>query len=210
MIETGAAMKAMGAVLAILIATTAFAAEGQEETVNGLNRTHLSDAALCLGQATYSLGNALLVVGKDRPDLATVLSKAEAINARLPERLRDPPDVVKAEVEALYANPPKSPSGYGAQRMQQCVQAHAIPLNPPMVGRCYEVVSFLNAMRASFGKHQTPEAFADTWAPQIARSPEDLAQLRPAVIEQFGDGSMPAREEFILYLRCAMPKKAAQ
>lgn len=200
-------MKAMGAVLAILIATTAFAAEGeQEETVNGLNRTHLSDTAICLGRATSSLSNTLLLIGKDRPDLATALSKAEATNARFPERFRDPPDVVKAEVEALYANPPKSPSGYGAQRMQQCVQAHAIPLNPPMVGRCYEVVSFLNAMRASFGKHQTPEAFADTWAPQIARSPEDLAQLRPAVIEQFGSGPMPAREEFILYLRCAMPK----
>ncbi|SFL15057.1 hypothetical protein [Lysobacter sp. cf310] len=200
-------MKAMAALLGILVATSAWAAEGdKEETVNGLGRTHLADTAICLGQATSALSNALLVIGKDRPDLATVLSKAEATNARFPERFRDTPEALKAEVEALYANPPKSLARHGAQRMQQCVQAHAIPLNPPMVGRCYEVVSFLNAMRASLGKTQTPEAFADLWAPQIARSPEDLAQLHPAVIEQFGGGPMPAREEFILYLRCAMPK----
>lgn len=200
-------MKAMTAMLAALIATTAWAAEGgKEESINGLSRTHLADTAICLGRATSSLGNVLLVIGSRKPELGVVLSKAEAANARLPEKFRDTPEQVKADVEAFYANPPKSLAAYGGQRMQQCVQRRAIPLNPPMVGRCYEVVSFLNAMRATLGKTQTPEAFAELWAPQVARSPEDLAQLRPAVIEQFGAGAVPAREEFILYLRCAMPK----
>ena len=205
-------MKATWVVLAACMAATAFAAEGgKEESINGLSRTHLADTAVCLGQSTGSVGNAMLVIGNEKTDLGTLLSKAEATNARLPERFRDTPEAVKADIEDLYAHPPKSLAAYGGRRMEQCVQRHAIPLNPPMVGRCYEVVSFLNAMRLTLGKAQSPEAFADRWAPHVARSQKDLEQLRPAVIEQFGAGAIPAREEFILYLRCAMPKsKSAQ
>ncbi|RDZ26792.1 hypothetical protein [Lysobacter silvisoli] len=202
-------MKAIVVWAAGLVAATAFAAEGdQERTVNGLNRTHLADTAVCLGRSTMFVGYSILAGGDKDGDRAGLKEKALAANAALPERLRDPPETVRADVEALYANPPTSLPGLGARRMEQCVQRQAIPLEPSRVGRCYELVGFLNAMRATMGKNQTAESFAELWGKQIARSPQELEKLRPLLIEQYGKGAMAPREELIAYLGCAMKRPA--
>lgn len=203
-------MKAVASVVLGVLALAVFSAHSaQEQTINGLNRHHLADAVVCLGRTTSFIGHALLAIGEEKPEPGGLLKRALEANARLPEQFRETPEAVEANLKELLDTQSTSLASYGGQHMRQCVLRQGIPLNPTMSARCYEVISFLNAMRATLGKQQTPEAFADTWVPQIARSPEDAKQLRPAVIEQFGTGALPPREELILYLRCAMPKSDA-
>lgn len=202
-------MKTMAWWLACLAAGSALATEGEgQRTVAGLNRMQLADTAGCLGRSTMFVGHALLAGSDQDSDRSSLTERALSANEALPERLRDTPATVKADIEALYADPPQSLPGLGAKRMEQCVQRHAIPLDPNRVGRCYELVGFLNAMRATVGKQQTPDAFADLWGKQVARSPREMEQLRPLVLDQYGKGALSPREELIAYLGCAKKQDA--
>lgn len=203
-------MKWLVLLLAFVVSSAVSAAEKErEDTVYGLGREQLANTVGCLARNTAWLVEVPQVLAAEG-DRAAVQSALERVNARLPDSLRDAPDAIKTEAEALSANPPASIARYNGLRMEICAQRFGIPLNRRMVARCYEVISFMNAMRVRFGESQSPEAFADIWVPVIARSPEDLARLKPAMIELFGAGPLPPVKEFGLYLTCVNSTDEAQ
>jgi hypothetical protein len=189
----------------LMTSTVSAAVEEPGDTINGLGRVEIANTVGCLARNASWLAYVPQVIAA-KGDRAALLGALEQVNTGLPAALQDTSEALQAEADALHADPPVSLARYSGLRMERCADRFQIPLNRAMAGRCYEVVSFMNAMRLSHGKAQTPEAFADTWVPMIARSEQDLERLRPAIIQQFGSGSMPFTKELGLYLACATKK----
>jgi hypothetical protein len=87
--------------------------------------------------------------------------------------------------------------------MASCARKAEIPLEGALLARCYSLVSFVNAARAAGLGGDSAQAFAATWAPELARVPVELPVLRAALAKEYQKGPATPVRELGDYLLCA-------
>jgi len=188
--------------MACMLAVGALAAEPEAlEARTGLDRVQLGNLVGCIGTATSQLSLAVGMFGGDTPEQTQ--ARAEEANQRLPEHKREAPAVIAGRVAEIHAVPRKRLHEFGAASMTACARQAGIPIEGSRLGRCFSLVSFVNSMLYTNLGGDTAETFADSWAPELARTPAEVLPLRRVLAARHEKGVAPPMREVAEYLACA-------